>query len=163
MYVRDVDAGHFYPDELYDRTFAMAQRYDAKVIGVEVSGLDEFIKKPFVDFMSMRGLLYEFVWLRARSGKGEFSGKGGGKLGRIASLVPYYRKGLIYHNKRTCGALEGQLLMFPRSKKLDIMDAAAYIVEMLDMGLRYLMPHEDVELQSEREIEDEYTALDESD
>jgi hypothetical protein len=36
--------------------------------------------------------------------------------------------------------LEQQLLMFPRSALWDLMDAEAYIIEMLELGERYFSP-----------------------
>ena len=108
--------------------------------------------------MIRRGLNFELLELKARSGKGEFSGLGGGKKGRISALIPFYRQGLVYHNKVGCAGYEAQLLSFPKSKKWDIMDAAAYIVEILEMGLRYFLPKE-YEYESEYDIEQEYAIL----
>ena len=50
--------------------------------------------------------------------------------------------------------LESQLLMFPRSALWDIMDAEAYIIEMLELGERYFSPKENVD-----DIEAEYDEL----
>ena len=54
--------------------------------------------------------------------------------------------------------MEQQLLSFPRSKKDDVMDALAYVVEMLELGERYFIPAEDG-----KDIEDEYKDLKEDD
>ncbi len=62
------------------------------------------------------------------------------KEDRIAALVPLYRQGLIWHNKNISGPLEAQLLSFPNSKRFDLMDAFAYIVELLEKGDRYFFP-----------------------
>jgi hypothetical protein len=51
-------------------------------------------------------------------------------------------------------ALESQLLMFPRSKLWDIMDALAYVIQMLEIGERYFMPEDDLS-----NPEDEYKDL----
>ncbi len=76
---------------------------------------------------------------------------------RIKELVPYYRGGYIYHNASCANTkkLEQQLLMFPRSALWDIMDAEAYIIEMLELGERYFSPKEDP-----NDIESEYRELD---
>jgi len=132
MYVRDVVSKKITPDELYDEMFLMAARLSAKVVGVEVTSLNEFIVQPIKNEMSKRGQFFELIELKAR----------GKKEQRIASLVPYYRQGYIYHNEACCGGLEAQLLGFPRSKMWDIMDAAAYIIEMLELGDRYFDPPE---------------------
>lgn len=156
MYVREARGEFYHPDELYCNAIETAKRYDAQAIGVEITGLEEFIKHPFKNAMTMAGLYFEPVWLKARSGKGEFSGLHGGKAGRVAGLLPYYRQGLVYHNSANCSAYEMQLLGFPRSKRWDIMDAAAYIVEMLEQGLIYFQHEYD---DTDNPKEDEYSDL----
>ena len=153
LYFRHAISGKFYPDELYDEMFKTAQLYGAKVIGVETTGLEEFIKQPIKNEMMVRGIFYELVWLKARGG--EHGEKG--KALRIKSHSPYYRSGYIYHNAQAPGIpkLEAQLRMFPRSALWDLMDCAAYIVEMLELGQRYFSPRELVE-----DIEAEYSELD---
>ena len=99
--------------------------------GVEEISLNEFIKQPMKNFMFRRGTFYEIVWLNARGGmKKEL---------RVKELVPYYRGGYIYHNKACAGIkrLEGQLGMFPRSALWDVMDALAYVIQMMELGQRY--------------------------
>lgn len=159
LYLRQAIGYHYHPDEIYNEAFKTALHYGARVIGIEVTGLNEFITYPFKNEMIRRGLNFEIIELKARSGRGEFSGVGGGKKGRIASLIPFYRQGLVYHNEANCGAYEKQLLGFPRSKKWDLMDAAAYIVEILEMGLRYFIP-KDEGSEDPFEIEKEYEVLD---
>jgi hypothetical protein len=131
----------------------MAIRLKAKVIGIETTGLEEFVKQPFKNEMFRRGSFFELVWLTARGG----SGGEKGKSLRIRELVPYYRLGYIYHNA-SCPdikRLEQQLLMFPRSALWDIMDATAYIVEMLELGERYFSPSSNPD-----DVESEYKDLD---
>ncbi len=135
LYIRDAISKKVMPDELYDEAFGMAIRLGAKVIGVETTGLEEFIKQPFKNEMFRRGKFFELVWLKARGG----SKNEKGKILRIREMVPYYRLGYIYHNASCPDVkkLEQQLLKFPRSKLLDLMDAEAYIIEMLELGERY--------------------------
>jgi hypothetical protein len=148
LYIRDIVHKKMYPDEIYEELFGMALRLDAKVIGVEVTSLNEFIKQPIKNYMFRNGVFYELVWLNARGGtKKEL---------RVKSLAPYYRGGFIYHNASCADitALEQQLLMFPRSALWDIMDAEAYIIEMLELGERYFGPKDIPET-----IEAEYKEL----
>lgn len=154
IYVRDIVHRKMYPDELYQETFDMAQRLKASVIGVEVTSLEEFIKQPMINEMLRRGRFYEFVWLKARGGQNQQRGK----EGRVAALAPFYRQGFIFHNKTCCADLEAQLLSFPKSKLWDIMDAEAYIIEMMELGERYFQPPEEFEDSEEeyRELEGEY-------
>ena len=148
LYIRDVISEKMYPDEIYNALFGMAQMLGAKVIGVEETSLNEFIKQPIKNEMFRRGSFFELVWLKTRGGmKKEL---------RVKELVPYYRGGYIYHNA-SCSKikkLEQQLLMFPRSKLWDLMDAEAYIIEMLELGERYFSPREDI-----NDVEMEYKEL----
>lgn len=157
LYLRDGISEKMYPDEIYDAMFGMALNLGAKVIGIEETGLNEFIKQPIKNEMFKRaaggkGQFYELIWLKARGGQ---NGEKGKSL-RVKELVPYYRQGYIYHNKRAAitARLEQQLLMFPRSKLWDIMDCLAYIIEMLELGERYFSPQEDV-----HDVEAEYDEL----
>jgi hypothetical protein len=115
---------------MYNLTFDMADRLGARVIGYEVTSLNEFIAQPFRNQMAMRGRFYELVDLKAR-------GQARGKEKRISSLSAYYRQGLVYHNQACCSVLEQQLLSHPRSKKDDVADGTAYVIELLDSGDRY--------------------------
>mgnify|MGYP007069090301 CR=1 FL=1 len=74
-------------------------------------------------------------------------------------LVPFYRMGYVYHNPAVAPILEQQLLTYPRSKRWDVMDAFAYVIEMLEIGERYFSS-EDKE-EDPQAIEDEYKELDE--
>ena len=148
IYIRDVVHGHLLPDQIYDEMFAMRRRLNARVVGIEITGLNEFIKQPILNEIRRRGPaeMFEPVWLAARGGDKEQSGK----LKRIGSLLPYYRQGFIYHNKTACMALEAQLLAFPRGKLVDVADATAYLVEMLYSGNRYFHgPTADPELPAD--------------
>lgn len=153
LYIRDIVSEKMYPDEIYDELFGMGLRLGAKVLGVEITGLAEFIKQPIKNEMFKRGNFFELVWLAARGGDSTERGK----VKRIRELVPYYRNGYIYHNASCVNIkrLEQQLLMFPRSKLWDIMDAEAYIIEMLELGERYFSPSEDTD-----DTESEYASLD---
>lgn len=133
LYVMDIDAQRFHPDELYAHAIEMVVRLNARVLAVEVTSLNEFITQPFKNELTRRGIFnVEFIELKARGGTQAAS-----KEQRVRALVPYYRQGLVWHNKEACHGLEAQLLAFPRSKLWDIMDAFAYIVELLDVGERY--------------------------
>lgn len=148
LFIRDIISEKMYPDELYKEMFGMSARLKAQAIGVEVTSLNEFIKQPIKNYMFKNGTFYELVWLNPRGGQH--------KEDRIKELVPYYRLGFIYHNFGCAGIkrLEAQLIMFPRSKLMDIMDAAAYVIQMLELGERYMSPNFD-----ESDPEAEYREL----
>jgi hypothetical protein len=148
LYIRDVISEKMYPDEIYDALFGMGLMLGAKVLGIEETSLNEFIKQPIKNEMFRRGSFFELVWLKTRGGmKKEL---------RVKELVPYYRGGYIYHNASCAGIkkLEQQLLMFPRSALWDLMDAEAYIIEMLELGERYFSPKE-----NPNDVEAEYKEL----
>ena len=160
IYIRDVVSGKMYPEQIYDEMFAMRRRLNAHVIGIEVTGLEEFIKQPIQNEMQKRGPIdtCELVWLKARGGD---PGGEKGKIKRIGALVPYYRQGYIFHNKNCCAKLEGQLLSFPRSGLVDVADATAYIIEMLEIGGRYFVtPDMKAESDPSFDPEDEFKELD---
>ncbi|MFA6972678.1 MAG: hypothetical protein WC208_14945 [Gallionella sp.] len=148
VYIRDVDAGMMHPDDIYNRAFAMADRLGARTIGYEVTSLNEFITYPITTHMLKCGKFYTLVELKDRGKK---------KENRIAMLNPLYRLGYIYHNKNVTQGLESQLLAFPKSKRDDIMDAVAYVVEMLELGERYFAP--DASMEGEAPSEDEFAGL----
>ena len=139
LYVRDIVSAKLHPDELYNEAFGMAARLKAMVVGIEVTSLNEFITQPVKNEMYRRGQFFELVELKAR----------GKKEDRIAALVPFYRQGYVFHNRNCCGGLEAQLMAFPRSRLWDIMDALAYIVEMLELGERYFEPPEQEDPEAE--------------
>jgi len=157
LFIRDIVARPMTPDELYAEMFAMADRLEARVIGVEDKGLKEFIQQPIKNEMMRRGKMYELIWLIPRRGVEE-----AGKVERIRSLVPYYRQGLVYHNKQVCSILEQQLLSFPKAKKWDVMDVTAYIVEMMDVGGRFFYPKDLVD-DPNYDVEQEYKELEQLD
>lgn len=141
LYVRDIDSGKKHPDELYDAAINMCIRLNARVLAVEVTSLNEFITQPFKNELARRGLHYiEFIELKARGGSNAQS-----KEQRVRALVPYYRQGLIHHKREACHKLEAQLMAFPRAKLWDVMDATAYIVELLDIGSRFFEPPADAD------------------
>lgn len=138
IYIHDIDAGKFYPDELYEKMFQMCQRLGATVLAIEETSLNEFIKQPVKNEIVKRHINVQLVWLKARGGEKDARGKDK----RISSLAPYYRSGYILHNPAVCGILEAQLLPHPRAKRKDVADATAYIVELMDMGSMFFEPPE---------------------
>ena len=161
IYFMDCVSGKMYPEQIYNEMFEMALRLNAHVIGVEVTGLEEFIKQPILNEMAKRGPRYSFemIWLKARGGD---PGGDKGKLKRIGALLPYYRQGYIHHNIVVSGKLESQLLAFPRSGLVDVADAFAYIIEMLELGNRYFVSVASEKTEDGEEY-DEYKELENED
>lgn len=154
LVVRDVVSGKFHPDQLYDEMSAMIMRNNVTILGVEVTGINEFITYPIKNRLSQVAQNVEFVELHARGGVNEK-----GKVTRVKALIPFYRQGHVYHNPACTSGLEAQLLSFPRSKRWDIMDALGYSVELLEKGEMYMMAYED-NMDDPQEVEAEYNDLD---
>jgi len=148
LYVREIVEGKFYPDELYDEAFAMAERLNAIIIAPEVTGLNEYIMQPLRSEMEKRGVHYILIEVKPRQGKTGAKRSGG--------LVPLYRQGHVLHNPTACGRLEEYLLMWPRPKRWDAIDAVAGIIYVMDDGERFFTPQEDQEV----DIEAEYREID---
>jgi hypothetical protein len=142
IYVRDVVAKKFHPDQLVDEALLMCLRLKARVLAMEVTSLHEFITYPVKNAITEKNMVVELVELNARTSKIER---------RIPALIPLYRRGQIYHNKSVCIPLEAQLLSFPRSRRFDIMDALAYVVELLEVGMKYFYSDSDEEPVDEYE------------
>jgi predicted phage terminase large subunit-like protein len=134
IYIRDVQRGKWHPDELFNRVDDAVRNYKASLVGIEVTGLGEFALHPLKNTLVSKGNFVEIIELHARAGTNEK-----GKVERIKTLIPYYRQGHIYHNDSgICQDLELQLLSFPSAKYWDVMDATAYIIEILEKGGRYM-------------------------
>jgi len=128
IYIRDVDAAKMHPDDMVDRALAMVLRLKARVLAIEVTSLHEFITYPVKTAIAQKNMVVELVELNARGSKIEK---------RVPALVPFYRRGQVYHNRAVCTAMESQLLSFPKCRRFDIIDAEAYIVELLEVGMKY--------------------------
>ena len=148
FYLRYAKGKYMSVSEQYEDVIRLSQFYNIQVLAIETAGLEEHILYPFKNECLRRGvpgLASKILIVRPRTGKGELVGEEGGKDGRIKALLPLYEQGLIRHNKENVGAYEQQLLSFPRSKLKDIIDAAAYLVQVLESGVRYMHPQLDPE------------------
>lgn len=143
LYVMDVDADNYHPDEFITHALNMCVKLKARVLGYEETSLHEFISYPLENEIRKRGLTLELIPLTARLSKEE----------RVSGLLPFYRQGEIWHNKSACGRLEAQLMSYPRSKRWDCMDALAYVVPLLEKGERYFFA------KSEKATEAEFAKL----
>lgn len=128
LYVRDFIADIMHPDRGISETLAMCKRFNVRTLGVEVTGLNDWILWPFQDELIRQHLAIQLIPLHAK----------GRKEDRIISLLPMYRTGRILHNKAVTTKLEQQLLAFPRSAKDDASDAEAHVIQLLNIGSRFL-------------------------
>lgn len=142
MYIRYAAGLKVPPDEIYRHSFNLCERYNALILGVETHGGGDFILQPFMNEMVRRGRHYEFVELKPGSLrlKDIRSADESNKAARVRSLVPFYNQGLIYHNKVGTLPYEHQLIQFPRPTKWDMIDAASYIVQIMEEFSFYFLP-----------------------
>lgn len=146
IFVRDVFSDKVTPDGLYQVMFDAVVMFRAHFLAVETTGLSQFIDQPIESQMRQRSIYPQYVSLSANRKKEE----------RVATLVPNYRYGYMYHNANNCQALENQLLWFPKSKLWDVMDALAYINKVMDEHQIYFEPQDDIDLEDEfDELEDD--------
>lgn len=132
IYFHDCTAGKMHPDELMDAMFEHVVRHNSRILAVEVTSLNEFITQPIKNEMRRRNIHPNFVELKARDKKES----------RVAQLAPFYRQGYVSHNRNVSAKLELQLMSFPRSELWDVMDAFAYIIELMELDERYFYADE---------------------
>lgn len=140
LYLRDLEAERLPSDQVIEHALNMADIFGARVIGVETTGIGDWVKYSFTNAASVRSKVYEFIWLEA----GEK-----GKERRTAWLLPFYKRGNVFHNKAVSGPLEAQLLSFPYCKRWDCIDAAAYVIKLLEEGQRYFFAKEEEATEAE--------------
>lgn len=149
IYIRDVINERLHPEQATEKMLDMVAALGAKALAVEVTSLHEFVSYPIEDALMRRRMFgVQFIELKAK----------GRKERRVASLIPFYRRGIIYHNKSNCRVLEGQLLSFPNSKYWDAMDATAYVVEVLGASNKFFLPGASLN-ETRKDIEAEYTKV----
>jgi len=142
--VCEVRAEKYYPNELIDNAFDMVRFHNARILGVEVTSLHEWISQPIENEMRVQGVFCQYVELKAIGKKEE----------RVAGLAPFYQRGYVYHAVGHEKKLESQLTMFPRPKLWDTADAFAYIVKLMDNLSVYFDPVDDFEDDPDAEFEE---------
>jgi hypothetical protein len=125
--------------KLIDRVFDLAIDYRTKIIGIEITGLEDAGKHLFTSAAIQRGLDVEFVWLDGRQlPKGDF-GKGtdSAKRARASQILPYYEDGVVIHERSLAkGHLEASCLSYPKCAEWGLLDCAGYVPTMLAHGGR---------------------------
>lgn len=151
LLVREIFSEKVRPDGLYDAIFDQIERYDSAVLGVEVTSLHEFISQPLRNEMEVRDVRLIYEELKAVGSKAE----------RIAALAPYYIQGYVYHLEGACGALEAQLLSFPKSRLWDVMDMFAYMIKLMVQMDYYFSSEDSSEGAEDEEVYHRLTEHDE--
>jgi hypothetical protein len=122
IFARELICKQMHCEDLFSCIANQAAKYGCTSIGVEVTGLGDWITRPLGDFLRQRHIYAKLIELHAKGEKDD----------RIEGLASYYHQKQIFHGIGF-GKLENQLLAFPRSRRKDAADAMAYVVQMLGM------------------------------
>ena len=148
IYFRELVNEKLHPNEIYEEAFKMCKRMHSNILAIETTSLSEFITFPLSNEIIRRGLGLQLIELKPREKKEN----------RAKALIPFYRLGQIYHQKGRMTALEQQMFSFPRPRRWDCLDVAAYVVELLEIGSKYFQPPDMLE-DSMSKVEKEYEGL----
>ena len=157
IYVRAIKKGKMRVHEVVKNTVQMAQQLriggcTCNIIAIEVVSLNDWITKPFKDYLSAQGLVFKLIELKGEGATGKIEAKDA----RIGAMSAYYDMGWMYHNPTACNPLEQQLLSFPRSKLRDVMDATAYFIYLLEQGKLTFHTDETDLIETENEYGEEF-------
>jgi len=146
LFLREARGVYYYPDQIYEDLFRTCARYNAEVLAYEETGLSEFITQPLQDHFNAMLMEYddytgpEIVKVNPKRMMESDEGQKvlRGKASRVTwGLMPYYRQGIVWHNAEGLADYEDQLLAVPRPARWDIIDAAAYITQLMQLGYIY--------------------------
>lgn len=130
LFVRDVIEEHLTTDALYEEALAMCARLNARILAVEVTGLNEYITQPLQTAIFRSRLPIILIEVKPRDKKEK----------RPAALLPYYRMGDVYHNASCCGTLEDRLEEWPACASWDAIDAFDMIVPVMEQHNVWFAP-----------------------
>lgn len=111
------------PTELIQLIFDLHSVYKPIAIGLEETVMTQAIDPFLTVEMGKRNIFPNVQPLKHG---------GTAKEIRIKGLLPRYERGHIYHIKDMCKDLERELLRFPASSHDDVMDSAAYQVQIAE-------------------------------
>lgn len=121
-YVLDVDYGRYTPDQQIEAIFRAVQKWRPLVVGIETVAYQKALMHYLVKEQTSRNFFFRVKELTAERKK---------EL-RISTLSARYASGTVYHPNSApwLAELEGELLMFPRGKHDDVIDALAYMEQI---------------------------------
>jgi predicted phage terminase large subunit-like protein len=139
IFVRDVIAGKFKPDEFLRRAFFSATQFKANLVAYETTSLHEYIKGPIEALARRFNMNVRLLEVHAR----------GNKEDRILQLSPLYHQGYFYHNPNNSAKLESQLMTFPNGALVDVIDALSQVIYVMDSSGINFEPVSDVFMDDE--------------
>ena len=109
------------PEELIDAIFSLHTQNRYEAIGIETTAYTVGLK-PYLDAeQRKRGKFLPIIELKHNQTAKEV---------RIRGLIPLYASGTVFHIQGQCGLLEEQMGNFPFGAHDDVLDAAAYQLQI---------------------------------
>lgn len=137
IYIRKLINERIPIEQLAGRIFDLCIETNSKVLAVEITGIEDYLKYLFTTYRNQRGLhQIRFIWLKSRSAiqGGEYGhGREAAKKARASMILPYYKNKQVFHE--TCikdSALEKQQRVYPRNRLWDALDTCGYIPKVLE-------------------------------
>lgn len=131
-FILDVEYGRYDPTTTIDAIFSAVQKWRPLAVGIEVvayqAALQHFLEKE----MPHRGIFFRIQPLKAEKKK-EI---------RIDNIQPRYAVGTVWHRAQAVWLekLEGELLAYPHGAHDDVIDALAYMEQMVTEPYTYEKP-----------------------
>lgn len=113
------------PKEIVDNIFLMRDKWKPTVVAIEENGFQKALRYWAEDEMKRANVYFPIETI-----KSPVERQGNVKEYRIKALEPYYRNGMILHQK-WMKDLEEELAQFPRAKHDDLSDALSWQLQFL--------------------------------
>jgi len=139
-FILDIDYGHYDVDQTLDAIFKAVQKYQPIEVGIEKVAYQKALINLVEKEMIRRNQIFVVRPLIAQKAK---------EL-RIKALQPRFKVGTIWFpvNAHFLSELESELLMFPRGKRDDLIDALAYIEQIARPPVAFTQNANDIEIPS---------------
>lgn len=111
------------PEELVDAIFNLHKRRNYEAIGIEKTTFTQGLK-PYLDMEQRRRNTFLPIV--------ELSHNQVNKEIRVRGLIPRYAAGSVFHVEGECKDLEEEMFQFPMGLHDDVIDAAAYQLQLAD-------------------------------
>jgi len=130
IYVLDIVREKMIPNQIIHKLFELDEVHHPQKVGLEMVAFQKTLQYALEDEMRLQGHFLPVTELKAdhRTSK---------EL-RIRALQPRYEMGTIYHPKygKNIDYLEDELMRFPKGQHDDIVDALAYVLQLLSVPKR---------------------------
>lgn len=135
-------------EEMIQQVYDLAVQQNAFLLCPETGILGEYLQQLFINERSIRKLWnVDFEWMTGHEGpvgSAFGSDRDAKKRARASMIVPYYRRGQVFHEESLRGgALEEGLLKLPRPTRWDAIDTGGYVpLVMQRRGWAFLLPED---------------------